>query len=140
MENERKSCKLTVCGVHEYNTVINSDRQKTRSNINDVRLNYLFFTLWHSQFQFRYDSSYLCMNVNFTIHKFKKDHNFIQVFFLIFYCTGLKFSAKHSVFNRLVLLLATLASTEIWSFKSPPILTFLSWFLNQNFKRNWMAK
>ena len=34
------------------------------------------------------------MNVNFTIHKFKKDHNFIQVFFLIFYCTGLKFSAK----------------------------------------------
>ena len=73
-----------ITGVHEYNTVINSDRQKTRSNINDVRLNYIFFTLWHSQFQFRswlIVSLYECQFHNSNLRK--STLNLIQVFFSI---------------------------------------------------------
>lgn len=88
----RWGVNTAITGVHEYNAVINSDRQKTRSNINDVSLNYLFSPC--DIRNFNSDMTHRIF-VWMSISQFKSTTSFRSSFqYLIFYCTGLKFSSK----------------------------------------------
>ena len=78
----RWGVNTAITGVHEYNAVINSDRQKTRSNINDVSLNYLFSPC--DIRNFNSDMTHrIFVWMSISQLKLKNEYNFIQVVFSI---------------------------------------------------------